>query len=68
MINRLQSGQIITPCYGVILSDPSQFMRPYMVSFLMVSVPLDQSKKPRPLWSQIIKKIPRPSALGGGAP
>ncbi len=44
MINRLQSGQIITPCYGLMPSDPPKLMRPYMVSFRMVSVPLIQSK------------------------
>ena len=42
--NPVKFGQIITSCYGLIPSDPSQFMRPYMVSFRMVSVPLDQFK------------------------
>ena len=42
--NPVKFGQIINPCYGLMPSDPPQVLRPCMVSCLIVSVPLDQSK------------------------
>jgi hypothetical protein len=46
--NLVKFGQIITPCYGVMPSDPPKFMRPIMLSFRMVSVPPDLSQIIRP--------------------
>jgi hypothetical protein len=45
--NPVKSGQIITPCYGVMVSGPPQVMRPIMLSFRMVSSPLGQSISPQ---------------------
>ena len=41
-------AQNSAPYYGVMPSDPPQVLRPYMVSFRMVSSPFDQSIFPRP--------------------
>ena len=44
----VKMAQNAAPYYGLMPSDPPQVLRPFMLSSLMVSVPLDQSKIPRP--------------------
>jgi hypothetical protein len=56
--NPVKFGQIITPCYGVMPSDPPQVPRPCMVSFLMVSRHLDRLNMPTAYMLTNVSKFP----------